>query len=342
MPKILPFLLAALASTAAFADYWRLAETTREGRPAAPNDVKFKIEDSGTGFVMQTENNFFHVQWGGIFESRATWTQPPATLAPGARISFTATHEVQRNGMNQLNGGHTLRMEGHRGVLGFNPDPILSAEVTCNGRQRANPSGEWTVPDAGAGKIWITAHATNGQSAYRKVIYAYVLEKGSAPAAAATPAVPTAQAAPSAQAGPALISKDKPATQSSTSQWSRANDALGALDGVKNGSFGFHTEKERNPWWQIDLGSLAAIAEIRVFNRLDCCSERARTLQVLVSADNKTWQAAYRHDGSIFGGADGKPLKISLGNLSARYVRLQLAEENWFHLDEVEVFGTLR
>ncbi len=341
MPRILPFLLAALASTAAFADYWRLAETTREGRPPAANDGTFKVEDSGTGFVLQSQNNGYWVQKGGIFESRATWTQPPAVLTPGAKVSFTATHDVQRNGLNLLSVGHTVRMEGYRGVLGANPHLILSATVASNGGQHATPSGEWMVPDAGAGKIWITAHATNGQSGYRKVIYAYVLEKGPAPATPSAPEIPTGQGAPSTQ-GPALISKDKPASQSSTSQWSRANDALGALDGVKNGSFGFHTEKERNPWWQIDLGSLAAIAEIRVFNRLDCCSERARTLQVLVSTDNKAWQVAYRHDGSTFGGADGKPLRIPLGNPSARFVRLQLAEENWFHLDEVEVFGTFR
>lgn len=341
MPKILPFLLAALAGTAAFADYWRLATTTREGRPAAANDITFKIEDSGTGFVMQTQNNFFWVQKGGIFESRATWTQPLAVLTPGAKLSINAAHDVQRNALNQVSVGHALRVEGHRGVLGANPHLMFSADVVSNGSQHANPSGEWTVPDAGAGKIWITAHATNGQSGYRKVIYAYVLEKGSAPTTSSTPATPADQAAPPTQ-GPALISKDKPASQSSTSQWSHANDSLGALDGVKNGSFGFHTEKERNPWWQVDLGSLAAITEIRVFNRLDCCSERARTLQVLVSADGKTWQVAYRHDGSIFGGADGKPLRIPLGNPSARYVRLQLAEENWFHLDEVEVFGAFR
>lgn len=341
MPKILPFLLAALASSTAFADYWRLAATTREGRPPAANDGTFKVEDSGTGFVLQSENNFYWVQKGGIFESLATWTQPPAVLVPGARISFTAAHDVQRNGLNQLSVGHTVRLEGYRGVLGANPHLILNADVASNGSQRANPSGEWTVPDAGAGKIWITAHATNGQTGYRKVIYAYVLEKGAAPGTPSCPATSPGPAAPSGQ-GPALISKDRPASQSSTSPWSKANDAQGAVDGLKNGSFGFHSGKEPNPWWQVDLGRLAAIAEIHLFNRIDCCSERARTVQVLLSPDGTSWKVAYKHDGSLFGGANGKPLKIALGNASARYVRLQLAEDNWFHLDEVEVFGTYR
>jgi hypothetical protein len=31
---------------------------------------------------------------------------------------------------------------------------------------------------------------------------------------------------------------------------------------------GFHTENEENPWWQMDLGSIYEIAEVRLYNRL--------------------------------------------------------------------------
>ena len=31
-------------------------------------------------------------------------------------------------------------------------------------------------------------------------------------------------------------------------------DALGGCDGVKDGKWGFHTEAQLNPWWQVDLG----------------------------------------------------------------------------------------
>ncbi|MGD0900694.1 MAG: hypothetical protein ABR915_22915, partial [Thermoguttaceae bacterium] len=31
-------------------------------------------------------------------------------------------------------------------------------------------------------------------------------------------------------------------------------DAAGAVDGVKDGKWGFHTSAEPSPWWQVDLG----------------------------------------------------------------------------------------
>ena len=137
------------------------------------------------------------------------------------------------------------------------------------------------------------------------------------------------------------LARGKPASQSSTSQWSNPNDAQGAVDGVINGGYGFHTNNEANPWWQVDLGGNAAIDEVRLHNRLDCCRERARSVRILLSDDGRAWRTAYRHDGSLFGGKDGKPLKAPLGGASARYLRLQLNESNWFHLDEVEVMGRM-
>ena len=142
-------------------------------------------------------------------------------------------------------------------------------------------------------------------------------------------------------AGRMNLARGKPASQSSTSPWSRANDAQGAVDGVINGGYGFHTNGEATPWWQVDLGGQASIDEVRLFNRLDCCAERARTMQLMLSDDGRQWRMAYRHGGSAFGGQDGKSLKVQLNGASARYIRLQLNETNWFHLDEVEVYGRM-
>ena len=137
------------------------------------------------------------------------------------------------------------------------------------------------------------------------------------------------------------LALNRPAQQSSRSQWSRADDPQGAVNGLKNGGFGFHTNQEPNPWWQVDLGARHALGEVRIFNRLDCCRERARTIAVLLSDDGRVWRTAYRHDGSIFGSNDGYPLIVPLRGEPARYVRLQLAENNWFHLDEVEIYGAV-
>jgi hypothetical protein len=120
----------------------------------------------------------------------------------------------------------------------------------------------------------------------------------------------------------------------------RLEESKGAVDGKKDGGYGFHTQSEPNPWWQVDLGSANPVTEIRIFNRLDCCSERARTIQVLLSNNGNNWTRVFANNGVVFGGKDGKPLIVPVSGYSARFVRLQLAETNYLHLDEVEVYGT--
>jgi hypothetical protein len=161
------------------------------------------------------------------------------------------------------------------------------------------------------------------------------------------------------------IALNKPAQQSSTSPWSHTNDAQGAVDGIKNGSFGFHTNLEKDPWWQVDLLAESSLNEIRIYNRLDAVPERAETIRVLLSNDGRDWKRVFppgnaaRIVGGLlgaalgqapagppppqrvkFGGADGKPLVVDLKLAKARYVRLQLDENQYLHLDEVEIYGT--
>jgi len=117
-------------------------------------------------------------------------------------------------------------------------------------------------------------------------------------------------------------------------------DALGGCDGVKNGTWGFHTEKEDNPWWQVDLGQSTRLNEIRVYNRCDQTAKRNSRLIVLVSDDARSWRQVYQHDGTTFlGQPDRKPLVVGLNAEKARYVRLQLPGNSYFHLDEVEVYA---
>ena len=119
-------------------------------------------------------------------------------------------------------------------------------------------------------------------------------------------------------------------------------DAAGACDGVKDGTFGFHTVREDQPWWQIDLGRIWPLDEIFVFNRCNGSSARASSLEVLLSEDAKAWSVAYKHDGTEFyGWPDSKPLVIPLAGRKARYVRIRLDETNTcLHLDEIEVYPT--
>jgi len=118
-------------------------------------------------------------------------------------------------------------------------------------------------------------------------------------------------------------------------------DAVGGVDGVKNGKWGFHTLNEPDPWWQVDLREPTRLDRIVLYNRCDECGARNSRILVMASDDAQGWKQLYRHDGTVFyGQSDGKPMVAKLGGARARYVRLQLPGTSYFHLDEVEIYAT--
>jgi len=125
-----------------------------------------------------------------------------------------------------------------------------------------------------------------------------------------------------------------------------AQDALGAVDGIKNGKYGFHTDRTANPWWQIDLEKVTPIAKILVYNRLDYAPglHNADTMQILVSDDSEQWKQIHDCAGKHFGGMnDLGPLNLPFekGKINTRFVRLQIPSKTpiYFHLDEVEIYS---
>ncbi|MDP6359548.1 MAG: discoidin domain-containing protein, partial [Planctomycetota bacterium] len=74
-------------------------------------------------------------------------------------------------------------------------------------------------------------------------------------------------------------------------------DAAGAVDGIKNGKWPFHTGMEKEPWWQVDLGSKQPIARVLIWNRSDSAASRASRLMLRISDDGKTWRTVYQHNG---------------------------------------------
>ena len=128
------------------------------------------------------------------------------------------------------------------------------------------------------------------------------------------------------------------------SNLSTRDDAAGGCDGVTNGKWGFHTDQQANPWWQVDLGQIHPLSQVRVWNRTDNddMAARAAHFMVLLSNDGKEWREAYRHNGRVFYGyrmPDRSPLVVRLTDCEARFVRIQLPGTTYLHLDEVEVIG---
>ena len=137
------------------------------------------------------------------------------------------------------------------------------------------------------------------------------------------------------------VKKAPPARRAKT-RITKTTDAAGGVDGVKNGLWGFHTENETNPWWQVDLGKSQAVGKLMAWNRCDSPAMAVRTsrMMVLLSDDARKWRKVYTHNGKAFGGVpDKKPLIVKLVDQSARYVRLCLSGKTYFHLDEVEIFA---
>ncbi len=119
---------------------------------------------------------------------------------------------------------------------------------------------------------------------------------------------------------------------------STQEDAAGGVDGFKNGKWGFHTELQDDPWWQVDLERPTAIGRLVLYNRCDLAERNARIL-VWLSDDGNQWHEVYQHNGTVFyGHTDNKPLVVDLKGQRARFVRLGLRGKSYFHLDEVEIY----
>jgi hypothetical protein len=116
----------------------------------------------------------------------------------------------------------------------------------------------------------------------------------------------------------------------------------GGNNGLRTGTYGFHTEYEPEPWWCVDLLSLHRIAEIHIYNRIDNTSilHRSAPIRIAASSDSIHWRILADRTGREPFGADGKPLVVTvMQEQPFRFIRLNLMTADYFHLDEVEVYG---
>ena len=141
------------------------------------------------------------------------------------------------------------------------------------------------------------------------------------------------------------VALQKPATQSSVSQWSHHStveeDALGANSGVIPPDYGFCTGKELNPWWQVDLEDEFDVEKVVIINRLNCAS-RLRNFSILKSLDGDIWQVIYqKSDELVVGGPDNLPMEVNFqaDKHVARFIRVQLDGEDFLHLRTCSVIG---
>ena len=145
---------------------------------------------------------------------------------------------------------------------------------------------------------------------------------------------------------PTNIALNKPATQHSTqfnAVASRAND------GNTDGNFWVSnsvslTNWTNQSWWEVDLGSVADINEIRIFNRSDCCQDVLSNYYIFVSdspfssTDLNTTLNQNGVSNYLQSNQAQSPSTVAI-NGSGRYVRVQLNGQGFLALAEVEVIG---
>lgn len=127
------------------------------------------------------------------------------------------------------------------------------------------------------------------------------------------------------------------ASQSSYSKWSKDNDAQRALTGEFFSDFAFHTEKEQNPWWQIEWQSPILLRYIIINNRkIKPFDKIAAPLKVFVTDKNDQEFCVYEGK-LVFGSLPNSiPLILPLdGQYEVKKVKIELQDYNYLHLSNI-------
>jgi FkbM family methyltransferase len=136
----------------------------------------------------------------------------------------------------------------------------------------------------------------------------------------------------------------RPALQSSTSPWSTSpivgEDASRANNGDLKSKQIFHTARQLQPWWQVDLGEDFVLEEVRIFNWRPT-AERLVNFSLLCSRDGKSWRNVFRKkDDIVFGRQNEQPYVCRLTNRAlSRFLRVRLDGTNYLSFRECEVLG---
>jgi FkbM family methyltransferase len=126
-------------------------------------------------------------------------------------------------------------------------------------------------------------------------------------------------------------------SQSSFSQWSKDKfEASNLIRCLPNGHFAFHTNDERNSWWQVEWPETICFNKVICFNRMVGGKDiQNRILGAIfeISMDGESWATIYKVEQSFGGQRDGKPLRLSLPSTQTRFFRIRQPNKRPLHLD---------
>ena len=132
----------------------------------------------------------------------------------------------------------------------------------------------------------------------------------------------------------------KAVEQSSTLDNYVASKAVdGNTDGISNNKSVSHTKKQKGAWWQVNLDGIKLIKSIRIFGRTDCCKDRLSNYRVSISNNAGFATTTYQQDFHVFPNPK-QMINLSLPSVQGGYVRIQLLDDNYLSLAEVQIMGS--
>ncbi|HKP59044.1 MAG TPA: discoidin domain-containing protein, partial [Polyangiales bacterium] len=93
----------------------------------------------------------------------------------------------------------------------------------------------------------------------------------------------------------------------------------------------FHTKRQTQPWFLLDLGSPTTFGRVEIDNRDDCCRDRALPLVVEVSDDGQNFRELARRTEPF------DTWHATFPATQARFVRLRIDRRDFLHLSRVTV-----
>jgi hypothetical protein len=115
----------------------------------------------------------------------------------------------------------------------------------------------------------------------------------------------------------------------------------GKVPAKRSSNLFFHTDTTYNPSITIDLGAVCDIRKLVIYNRLDCCGDRARLLYVTLSGDaSRTVPDTFflATDPDFIGSAAPLVKRFEEG-VTARYIKIGSPLLTALHFSGIEIYA---
>ncbi|KAM4722814.1 uncharacterized protein WCC33_008981 [Rhinophrynus dorsalis] len=131
---------------------------------------------------------------------------------------------------------------------------------------------------------------------------------------------------------------------SQSSYYGTRSSARRAIDGSLSSSYMegqcTHTEKQLQPWWQLDLKSKMKVYSVAITNRGDCCRERINGAEIHIGDSEENGGIGNPRCATIFKMGYGETISYDCKGMEGRYVTVTIPDVNGFlTLCEVQVFA---